>query len=72
MLGLIANPYQNALNGSNTFPLISTQSSTIPYSSYITLTPNISPNSVQISFIATYQVQTANSKHHNIICNEYI
>jgi len=61
MLGLIANPYQNAPTGSSTVvPLISTQSSTIPYSSYITLTPNISPNSVQISFIATYQVQTAN------------
>jgi len=61
MLGLIANPYQNAPTGSSTVvPLVSTQSSTIPYSSYINLTPNISPNSVQISFIATYQVQTAN------------
>jgi len=61
MLGLIANPDQNASTGSSiVVPLVSTQSSTIPYSSSTTLTPNISPNSVQISFIATYQVQTAN------------
>jgi len=62
MLGLIANPYQNTNSGaSSSIQLTTLSSTTLNYKNYLTLSPNLSPGSLQIGFNASYQIYASNS-----------